>query len=218
MTGGIRYLNLYAGIGGNRAKLPKNVSVVAVEKNERIAEIYKNLYPDDRVIVYDAHAYLQENYSLFDFIWSSPPCPTHSRMNLSGLHKKRRFPDLRLYEEIIFLKTWAKVPFCVENVIPYYEPLIPGKKIGRHLFWSNFTIRSQDCEVKRKGSFIELDGTAGRRVMSEHLGISVDETTAGLTARSLTRIYRNCVHPDTGLNIFLNAMGIVKPAVQPELF
>ena len=29
----------------------------------------------------------------------------------------------------------------MENVIPFYKPLVKAKKIGRHLFWSNFNIK-----------------------------------------------------------------------------
>ena len=28
----------------------------------------------------------------------------------------------------------------VENVIPFYTPLIPSKKRGRHLYWTNFNL------------------------------------------------------------------------------
>ena len=49
----MKILNLYAGIGGNR-KLWENVSVTAIEYDAKIAEIYKDLYPNDEVIVTDA--------------------------------------------------------------------------------------------------------------------------------------------------------------------
>lgn len=50
----MRVLNLYAGIGGNR-KLWTDVEVVAVENEQYIADAYKALYPDDEVVVADAH-------------------------------------------------------------------------------------------------------------------------------------------------------------------
>ena len=67
-----KVLNLYAGIGGNR-KLWEDVEVTAVEYDEKIADIYKDFFPNDTVIVSDAHDYLKKHYSEFDFIWASPP-------------------------------------------------------------------------------------------------------------------------------------------------
>lgn len=63
----IKVLNLYAGIGGNR-KLWEDVDVTAIENNESIAKIYQDFFPDDKVILDDAHKYLLENYDIFDFI------------------------------------------------------------------------------------------------------------------------------------------------------
>src|SRR5680860_1285631 len=71
-------LNLYAGIGGNR-KLWTDCDVTAVEWDEETAKVYQDYFPNDKVIVGDAHQYLLDHYKEFDFIWSSPPCPTHSR-------------------------------------------------------------------------------------------------------------------------------------------
>jgi DNA (cytosine-5)-methyltransferase 1 len=50
---------------------------------------------------------------------------------------------MKLYQEIIFLDNhFEREILCVENVIPYYEPLIPAKKRGRHLYWTNFNLPS----------------------------------------------------------------------------
>ena len=114
----MKILNLYAGLGGNR-KLWKNVEVTAVENDEKIANQYREFYPDDIVIVDDAHNYLISNYEDYDFIWSSPPCQSHSRMVKATRHKIRKYPDLKLYEEIIFLQNFCKSYWLVENVIPY---------------------------------------------------------------------------------------------------
>ena len=115
----MRVLNLYAGIGGNR-KLWTDVEVTAVELNPNIAKIYQDFFPEDKVIVADAHQYLLENFKEFDFIWSSPPCPTHSRFNnISNLRGGCKYPDMKLYEEIIYLKHWFKGKYCIENVISY---------------------------------------------------------------------------------------------------
>ena len=62
----LKVLNLYSGIGGNR-KLWDNVEVTAVEINPQIAWIYKQNFPDDNVVVDDAHKYLLENHNKFEF-------------------------------------------------------------------------------------------------------------------------------------------------------
>ena len=59
----IKVLNLYAGIGGNR-KLWENVDVMAIEINPKIAEIYQDFFPDDKVIIADAHQYLLEHFEV----------------------------------------------------------------------------------------------------------------------------------------------------------
>jgi len=83
----MKILNLYCGIGGNR-KLWQGHEITAVENNEQIAKIYQDYFPDDKVVVGDAHQYLLEHFEEFDFIWSSPPCPTHSQLGrLRALNK-----------------------------------------------------------------------------------------------------------------------------------
>jgi DNA (cytosine-5)-methyltransferase 1 len=138
----IKVLNLYVGIGGNR-KLWTDVDVTAVENNPKIAAIYQKFFPNDKVIVADAHQFLLDHFKEYDFIWSSPPCPTHSDMRRMGVQAGMYdavYPDMKLYEEIIMLKHFCKCLWVVENVQAYYEPLIDPQKSGRHWFWSNFII------------------------------------------------------------------------------
>ena len=126
----LKVLNLYAGIGGNRKLWPDDeIEVIAIENNESIANIYKDFFPNDKMMITDAHQYLLEHFEEFDFIWSSPPCQSHSGTNhfLFG-QGIRRYPDLKLYEEIIFLTQWCKKRWVVENVKPYYKPLIAAAK------------------------------------------------------------------------------------------
>jgi|TARA_R100000501_G_C2595216_1_gene93992 DNA (cytosine-5)-methyltransferase 1 len=182
----MKILNLYAGIGGNRW-LWKDVEVTAVEINEEIAGIYKSHFPQDEVIVGDAHQYLLEHYKEFDFIWSSPPCPTHSRLCYSKSVKQ--YPSMVLWQEIIFLKTWFKGKWVVENVLPYYEPLIePRVLIGRHCFWSNFKIP--------KIPFTNIDVS---RATQEELSNELNIPSPMIKSRLLLR---NCVHPKMGLHLF----------------
>jgi DNA (cytosine-5)-methyltransferase 1 len=156
-----KVLNLYACLGGNRYKWDEvakdaniDLEVTAVELDEEAARLYQERFPNDIVIVADAHQYLLDHYKEFDFIWSSPPCPTHSKVRISQKNRKtfkNEYPDLKLYEEILLLKHQYNGKYCVENVIPYYEPLIPAQKRGRHLYWTNFTLPNNIDREEGKG-------------------------------------------------------------------
>tara|TARA_Y100000593_G_scaffold73446_1_gene134944 strand:+ start:266 stop:928 length:663 start_codon:yes stop_codon:yes gene_type:complete len=138
-----KILNLYACLGGNRYKWDEvaDIEVTAVELDSELAKLYQERFPNDKVIVADAHQYLLGHYKEFDFIWSSPPCPTHSQTNnFLNAQGYIRYPDMKLYEEILLLNHFFKGKYCVENVVPYYEPLIPANKRERHLYWTNFNI------------------------------------------------------------------------------
>ncbi len=196
-----KVLNLYAGIGGNR-KLWKDVDVTAVEHDLQIANVYRKLYPNDTVIVGDAHEYLLEHFKEFDFIWSSPPCPSHScirKMACSPTplqeeaQNKPIFPDMKLYEEIIFLQHYFKGLYCVENVMPYYKPLINAKKLQRHLFWSNFPLN----EKKFKNDNIRF---STNKEFSKNVGI--DLSKYNLSSNKQRYMYRNCVDSNLGKYIF----------------
>jgi len=195
----MKVLNLYAGVGGNR-KHWKSCEVTAVESNEKIANVYQKLNPDDTVIIGDAHEYLRVNFRKFDFIWSSPPCQTHSKMNKATRHKNRRFPNMELYEEILFLTHFYEGEWVVENVAPYYAPLIPAKKIGRHLFWSSFDFKADD--VKRPSNFINMANVAGKKALMEWLDIYYDKNIYYDGNHCPAQVLRNCVHPKLGLQIF----------------
>jgi len=140
----IKILNLYAGIGGNRKLWSGDIEVTAIEYNQEIADIYKQFFPNDKIIVCDAHEYLLEHYKEYDFIWASPPCPSHSRIRLYSAVARGQnepiYPDMRLYQEIIFLQYHFKGKWVVENVKSYYEPLIKPFDFGNHYFWANFNI------------------------------------------------------------------------------
>ena len=156
-----RILNLYACLGGNRYKwdeVADNLEVTAVELDTELARLYQERFPNDTVIVADAHQYLLDHYQRFDFIWSSPPCPTHSRMRKTNTGEGERkskatYPDMKLYQEILLLEHFFKGKYCVENVIPFYEPLIPAKKRDRHLYWTNFNLPS-DLNGRKASNFI----------------------------------------------------------------
>lgn len=202
----IKILNLYAGIGGNRKLWGGEIKVVAIENNKEIAKIYKDFFPQDEVIVCDAHQYLLDHYKEFDFIWSSPPCPSHSRTNtFLNAQGVVRYPDMRLYEEIIFLKQWFKGKWVVENVIPYYEPLIKGQKCGRHLFWTNFKITNLNTEIE-VGTFNRNASKNSQRKMDMKY-MNPNKDWMGFNLRNIKihnkrQILRNCVNPNVGLHVF----------------
>ena len=204
----IKVLNLYACLGGNRYKW-ENCEVTAVELDPELARLYQERFPNDKVIVADAHQYLLDHYKEFDFIWSSPPCPSHSRARFWGFGKNGKkpiYPDMTLYQEIIFLEYHFQGKYVVENVIPYYEPLIPAQERDRHLYWTNF----------------KLPNNVNGRV--KHFGDSKNGATESLESWSefhdydfskykgeqlLLKIARNLVDYETGLTIYNTAMGIV---------
>lgn len=186
----MKVLNLYAGIGGNR-KLWENVHVTAVEMDERVAVKYAELYPMDNVVISDAHEYLLDHYKEYEFIWTSPPCQTHSRTNYftNAIRKRSRYPDMGLYQEIIFLTQFCKGLFCVENVIGYYEPLIKPIEIGRHYFWTNFSVPKIIMPSNEIGT-----------MMKEYVG-------TGKHAHDKPLEDRNAVNAELGLHILNCAIG-----------
>ena len=206
----MKVLNLYAGIGGNR-QLWDGVDVTAVEWDERIAAIYQRQHPGDEVVVGDAHQYLLDHSTEFDFIWSSPPCQSHSRMVKAGRNRTPRYPDMALYEEVIFLQHFFDGRWIVENVQPYYDPLIPATRVGRHLFWSNFTLDVVD--VPRPKGFINQKDVS-RDDLMDWLDIRFDERLTYDGNHCSTQILRNAVHPKIGVQILDNARGI--PTERPD--
>lgn len=189
----MKILNLYAGIGGNRKLWPDEHEITAVEFDPAIANVYREFFPRDKVIIGDAHKYLLDHYTEFDFIWSSPPCQTHSRARACGVWSSKvpaKYPDMSLYEEILLLKHFGKCAWVVENTIPYYPPFIaPSFKLGRHLFWSNFKVPVKKfCSSEHHGSLNALQERKGFDLTSKKL----------LNKR---QILRNCVEPEIGLYV-----------------
>ena len=203
----MKILNLYAGIGGNRKLWGDTHEITAVEIDPKIASIYHDFFPQDRVLVEDAHAYLLAHFEEYDFIWSSPPCPTHSQIGrlrafnkhnqATGQYSPPRYPDMNLYSEILLLQGYFKGKWVVENVISWYTPLIVPTEIQRHWFWANFLIRKikvADDNVAR-GKVVQWEKTTGFD-LSKYSNINK------------RLILRNCVNPQLGLHLLNEALNV----------
>jgi len=208
----MKILNLYAGIGGNRKLWGDEHEITAVENNEKIAQIYQDFFPGDKMVIEDAHKYLLDNFEKFDFIWSSPPCPTHSRPAYAGTYSKKGhflyrppYPDMKLYQEILLLQGFFRGKYVVENVIAWYDPLIKPRKVGDHYYWTNFNITQVEVEGrKHDGSIEELQIRKGFDLSKYS---NIDKRV----------ILRNCVEPEVGLHILNQALNIKQAVTNQEV-
>jgi DNA (cytosine-5)-methyltransferase 1 len=214
----MKVLNLYACLGGNRFKWGNEHEITSVELDPELARMYQERFPNDTVIVADAHQYLLDHYKEFNFIWSSPPCPSHSKARFAVANNYKTntdaiYPSMILYEEIIFLQHYFKGKYVVENVTPYYEPLIPAKKRGRHLYWTNFLLPNDLNERKVQ---IGAGVDEVNKLCKFH---KIDLTSYKGTQRK-DKIARNLVDYEAGLTIFETAQGIIRKQDinQGELF
>mgnify|MGYP003679373810 FL=1 len=216
----MKILNLYACLGGNRYKwneVKNDIQVTAVELDPECARLYQERFPDDKVIIADAHQYLLDHYKEFDFIWSSPPCPTHSRFNFSMKTVwNMKYPDMKLYEEIILLQNWFDGKFCVENVIPYYEPLIHANKRGRHLYWTNFNLPNNIGERKNP----QLSRGLSKDIVDSLCKYHNYDFKNYKGKQDIRKVARNLVDYEAGKTIFETMLGIIKKenTNQTELF
>jgi DNA (cytosine-5)-methyltransferase 1 len=219
----MKILNLYACLGGNRYKwdeVADNLEITAIELDPELAKLYQERFPNDTVIVADAHQYLLDNYKEFDFIWSSPPCPSHSRARYWGFGangKKPIYPDMKLYEEVIFLQHHCKTKYVIENVVPYYEPMFNPLKRDRHLYWTNFKLPNiLNGRVKNFG-----DSKNGSTETLKSWSNFHDYDFRKYQGKQLIlKIARNLVDYEAGKTILQTALGIIKKQDinQTELF
>ena len=211
----MKILNLYACLGGNRYKWGNEHDITAVEWDEELARLYQERFPSDKVIVADAHQYLLDHYKEYDFIWSSPPCPTHSRFNVSMKTKRKmKYPDMALYQEIIFLQYYYDGKYVVENVIPFYDLLIEGSKRNRHIYWTNFNLPHILSERKNP----DLGRT--KNVVDALSKFHDYDFRKYKGKQSIQKVARNLVDYEAGKTILDTVMGLtIKQNVnQTELF
>lgn len=189
----MKVLNLYAGIGGNRALWGDDIDVVAVEYDSEIAKAYQDRYPRDTVVVGDAVEYLLEHFNKFDFIWASPPCPSHSVIKRSQYTResyKAVLPDPTLYQIISFLQLHGRgCKWVIENVKPYYTPWIePTKELDRHLYWSNFPIKNIETTKDYIIKFVTIKDSP------------IDLSKYKI--KNKRQVIRNQVNKEVGLHVF----------------
>jgi len=212
----MKILNLYAGIGGNRKLWGDEHEITAIEFKPEIAKIYQDFFPKDKVIVADAHKYLLEHFSEFDFIWTSPPCQSYSKVRFVAtyregkIHQKPIYPDMKLWQEIIFLQNYFKGMFVVENVIGYYKPLIPPQELEKHYYWANFYIPPTNRQGFRghDSSIEDLEKIKGFKLPKDTINKRL--------------LLRNCVEPEIGKYILdrieIKKGKVIEKIVQTNLF
>jgi len=220
----MKILNLYACLGGNRYKwneVKEDIEVTAVELDTECARLYQERFPDDKVIIADAHEYLLKHFKDYDFIWSSPPCPTHSSVRVTQKNRSsfvHKYPDMKLYEEIILLNKFFDGKYCIENVNPYYKPLIAAQKRGRHLYWTNF-----DLPINLGARKLKVKSGERLCMMKNEIGILSDFHNYDFKKykgkQRKDKIARNLVDYEVGKTIFETMLELEKEDIkQTELF
>jgi len=195
----IKILNLYSGIGGNRKLWGDDHEITTVEIDPKIAKIYQDFFPNDKMVIGDAHQYLLDHFKEFDFIWSSPPCQSHSKVRFAGMYfvgggykQKPIYPDMKLYEEILFLQYYYKGKYIIENVIGFYKPLIKPQEISKHYLWANFFINPLPKKDRQhQGSIKTLEIRKGFDLKDKKI--------------AKRKVLRNCVEPELGKHILEEA-------------
>lgn len=215
-----KILNLYACLGGNRYKWDEvakeagiEIEVTAIELDPEAAKLYQERFPNDIVIIADAHQYLLDNYSLFNFIWSSPPCPSHSKARYWAFGKNGKkpiYPDMKLYEEIIFLKHHFEGKWIVENVNPYYEPMLNPIQKDRHTYWCNFNLPN---EISKRNDTKLVQSS----VMQDLCDFHDYDFRKYKGKQRVLKMARNLVDYEAGRTIFEVALGIIKKKDEKQI-
>jgi DNA (cytosine-5)-methyltransferase 1 len=110
---------------------------------------------------------------------------------------------MKLYEEIIFLQHYYSGLWAVENVKPYYTPLIePAAILQRHLFWSNFPIEDMQLAAKKIRSKNKISDYG-------------DYDLSGTNIKNKRQVLRNCVDPELGLHILTQGIDLPTEGYTP---
>jgi DNA (cytosine-5)-methyltransferase 1 len=102
----------------------------------------------------------------------------------------------------------------VENVIPYYEPLIQAQKRGRHLYWTNFNLPNDLKERKTIGI------STAKEEVNKLCEFHDYDFRKYKGKQSVTKMARNLVDYEAGKTILETALGIIVKSntKQTELF
>ena len=100
------------------------------------------------------------------------------------------------------MEKWYKKKYVVENVIPYYEPLIPAKKRGRHLYWTNFNLPNDLNE--RDSSIME-----GADEVTKWCKFHEYDFKKYKGKQRTDKMARNLVDYEAGKTIFKTALNII---------
>ena len=199
----IRLYNGCAGFGANTHLLDRNkYHITHVEMYEDIAIINQKLHKEDIVIIGDAYQYFQENHTNFDVAWFSPNCQSHSRMVKATKHNVNKIPDMTgIYGLMVFLKHFYKGDWIIENVVPFYKPLVdPSLRVGRHIFWSNKELFGIE-DIKRPKGFINKTTIEGANELKKWLGLDFEGYVYYKGNHCPAQTLRNCIHPLLGKQI-----------------
>jgi DNA (cytosine-5)-methyltransferase 1 len=120
---------------------------------------------------------------------------------------------MKLYEEILLLDYHFKGKYVVENVIPYYQPMLNPKKRGRHLYWTNFNLPSDLGDRSAKVC-------QGKDELNRLCEFHKFDFNRYEGEQNKVKIARNLVDYEVGKTILDTAMGIIQKQDlnQTELF
>ena len=111
-----------------------------------------------------------------------------------------KYPDMTLYQEIIWLQTFFKGKWVIENVKPYYKPLIqPTFVMDRHCYWSSDFVLVQEY---KRGSFTDIRDDIN--AMEKAYGYDLSKYRRSTDIR---KCLRNAVNPLDGKFIFDKIIG-----------
>lgn len=125
-----------------------------------------------------------------------------------------KYPDMKLYEEIILLDNFFEGKYVVENVISYYNPLIPPKKRNRHYYWTNFNLPN-DLNERKAPSM-----TRTKDELNEWIKFYDYDFNKYKGSKDKRTIARNLIDYEAGKTILDTAVGImkIKETKQTKLF